>query len=46
MLPENVDNLSAVSVLEATSKTSLPYFLYHKYVCVAAENVLSSMQGT
>lgn len=46
ILPENVENLSAMSVLEATSKASLPYFPYHKYVCVAAENVLSSMQGT
>lgn len=35
-----------MSVLEATSKASLPYFPYHKYVFVAMENALVSMQGT
>lgn len=46
MLPEDINNLSAMSVLEATSKASLPYFPYHRYVFVATENVLLSMQGS
>lgn len=46
MLPEDIDNLSATSVLEVTSKASQPYFPYHKYVFMAAENILLSMQGT
>lgn len=46
MLSDNIDNLSATNVLEATSKASLSYFPYHKNVFVATGNVLLSMRGT
>lgn len=35
-----------MSVLEATSKVSLSYFPFHKFVFMARENALVSMQGT